>query len=187
MTEERTSYMYPTEDTDPEMEKLFDAWFPQSWYVNKLNPQGWMLCDQMGFIITHEEWDELRTRVDQFMEAVQPTTITYHNDHNEERHRAKTRNTPIRPKAKKKGYVYLIQGINTPWYKIGVTASPVSRLKTIDSGTPFEIRLLGFYAVNDMVEDEKFWHEKFSTSRADGEWFGLTRDEIDSFLAHCGE
>ena len=44
---------------------------------------------------------------------------------------------------------------------------------------PFEIELVHTIKTDDMVEIERFLHEKFADQRTNGEWFCLSDDDIE--------
>jgi len=79
------------------------------------------------------------------------------------------------------GWVYLLEGEQT--YKIGRTKNLSSRLAQISPKLPFEIRLLGALKTADCVELEQELHKRFSGCRTNGEWFGLTLEDIEWFKA----
>jgi hypothetical protein len=70
------------------------------------------------------------------------------------------------------GFVYFI-AIGDPYIthvKIGFTSKhPASRLKGLQTGCPFKMRLLGFiFGTEDM---ERELHDVLKIDRAEGEWF----------------
>jgi hypothetical protein len=85
----------------------------------------------------------------------------------------------VKPKAKRKGYVYLIAGGG--YFKIGLTSNLATRHKQIGSKLPFKTTLIHAIQTNDMEKTEAYWHERFSQNRAEGEWFQLTESEVSEF------
>lgn len=81
----------------------------------------------------------------------------------------------------KPGYVYLMHGIGTEWYKIGLSIDPDKRRVSLETKSPYEIELLNAHKVDDMYTEEAFWHEKFAEKRANGEWFTLSEDDVHEF------
>jgi hypothetical protein len=81
------------------------------------------------------------------------------------------------------GYVYIISEYGDEMlYKIGFTKNhPSIRLKKLSTGNSNEIRLLNFYQSKNYVKIEKMLHLKFNKSRYRGEWFNLTKKEVNSF------
>lgn len=61
-------------------------------------------------------------------------------------------------------WTYFIEG--GPFIKIGSAISPLKRLKELQTGNPYTLRLLAVIA-----DDERWLHWKFSHLRARGEWF----------------
>lgn len=84
------------------------------------------------------------------------------------------------------GYIYLVQGEGTDWYKIGITKSPRQRIKLLGTKTPFPIRTIACYDVDSPQDAETWWHEAFSHKRAHGEWFELDEHDILLFDAQEG-
>ncbi len=76
------------------------------------------------------------------------------------------------------GFVYVIKGVGTPWYKIGVSISPVSRIKNIAAKAPFRCELIHSIAVDDTYGVEGVLHDFFASKRVEGEWFTLDEDDV---------
>ena len=62
--------------------------------------------------------------------------------------------------------------------KIGFTADLSSRLKSLQAGTPHRLELLGTHPGGRAREAA--WHREFASSRAHGEWFQLTPEQMDT-------
>jgi hypothetical protein len=78
----------------------------------------------------------------------------------------------------KEGYVYCFscEGI---YYKIGVSQSdPFSRLSSLQTGNPFEIRFVWCVYVSDRYMVESVIHSYFDDKRVRGEWFELTDTDV---------
>lgn len=86
------------------------------------------------------------------------------------------RSEEVRPQ--QSGYVYLIHGDGTPWYKIGQSKKPYVRLKQLGARAPFRHRLIHSFAVDDMIGVESVLHSHFAPKRAEGEWFELDADDV---------
>ena len=70
-------------------------------------------------------------------------------------------------------YVYFIQQGNGS-IKIGVSANPESRLKSLQTGNSRRLRLLGAVKFSNRMEAmgvEKELHDKYFNLRCQGEWF----------------
>jgi hypothetical protein len=64
--------------------------------------------------------------------------------------------------------VYFIEAHDGP-IKIGVAQNPMNRLRSLQTGHPFELQLLGTIPGN--ATDEKRLHHRFSKYHLRGEWF----------------
>jgi hypothetical protein len=98
------------------------------------------------------------------------------------------RRDPVKltPQARKSsGYVYLMHGDGTEWYKIGHSVNPVTRAAAIGVKAPFEVNLLVSYWAEDRFTDEAIWHRRFETKRVNGEWFALSPEDVSLFQQAC--
>jgi hypothetical protein len=76
------------------------------------------------------------------------------------------------------GFVYFVQATNGGPIKIGYTASdPANRLKSIQTGSPFPLRVIASRAGTRF--DEAELHDALAKQRLSGEWF----DEADLMRA----
>jgi len=74
-------------------------------------------------------------------------------------------------------FVYFIQSGERGPIKIGAAANPFARLRELQTGNPYQLRLL-------LAEDagchawalERALHRRFASSRLGGEWFAITHD-----------
>jgi hypothetical protein len=85
------------------------------------------------------------------------------------------------------GYIYLIHGEGTPWYKIGLSKSPEVRRAQLGTKGPFHYNLLHSFAVDDMDTAERIMHSHFANKAAEGEWFRLDANDIALIqrLSYC--
>ena len=88
------------------------------------------------------------------------------------------------------GFVYLIHMENTTFYKIGMSLDPEMRLRTLQTGNPHLLSLIGMQAVQDMRSAEMGLHLKFESQRVPNstvkEWFDFSDSpgEVeDAFVA----
>lgn len=81
------------------------------------------------------------------------------------------------------GYIYLIHGESTPWYKIGTASKPHKRLGEISAQAPFAPVLIKAFYVKDVAGEESYWHSRFGDKRVRGEWFTLSESDV---LEFCG-
>ena len=88
------------------------------------------------------------------------------------------------------GYVYLIgEKDNIRKYKIGSTkAKDINkRLKQLQTGNSCELYVKDYYKTEHPFKLEKMLHNHFKSSNLIGEWFELTKSNIDDFRGICEE
>lgn len=78
------------------------------------------------------------------------------------------------------GFVYILKA--GPFYKIGKTKQPNNRIKSIATQMPFEIVPIAIIPTLNDKSLEKMLHTAFRLSRANGEWFTLSSDDLQSIL-----
>lgn len=82
------------------------------------------------------------------------------------------------------GWVYLIAAKDTGTLKIGFSLkTPDSRLRTLQTANPHELRLLSL--VRGSRRDEQRFHEQFAHHRVRGEWFEDTAEIREYFSEMC--
>lgn len=88
-------------------------------------------------------------------------------------------------------YIYIIksgaefydsEGKHFNYYKIGVSNSPVNRLKTLQTGCPFLIYLQHTFATKKAYKVEKKLHKKVAKYSANGEWFRVYEEDTEDFF-----
>ena len=138
-----------------------------------------MMLDGCGCSITKAEWDELKEGMENTFERLDVSL------HNERARKAlhDELNKPPSPKEKKvdNGFVYFLKS-ETGHYKIGKTSNVKSRIKTLQVCSPYKLDLYCYFKTSEMSEVEEKMHEIFHEKRANGEWFSITEEEIDSLL-----
>lgn len=80
-------------------------------------------------------------------------------------------------------HVYFIQNIQTQDYKIGKTIDPISRLSQLQTAHSVKNILLLYKSIH--VKDiivERLLHKYFEDFRLNGEWFNITKIQIDDIL-----
>ena len=78
------------------------------------------------------------------------------------------------------GYVYVIQDMShSQQYKIGRTNHPASRLNRFGVELPIKTEVIAILRTDDDKELERRLHQKFASSRTEGEWFALDSAQID--------
>jgi len=81
------------------------------------------------------------------------------------------------------GYVYLIHCMGTDYYKFGSSKiNPELRLNELQTGCPFELKLISYIYQNDYKEIEKYTHYKFRRYRIRGEWYILTSNVLKEMI-----
>ena len=78
-------------------------------------------------------------------------------------------------------YLYAMQC--KEYVKFGVSKNPLARIKELQTGNPFEIKLLLRVEYENFYQIEKQIHEYFDTKRGLGEWFLIDYD-IKSFVKY---
>ena len=78
------------------------------------------------------------------------------------------------------GYVYAIRSDATEAVKIGFSASPIRRLRQLQTGSPDRLRIL--CAIPALQEYESTLHTMFAARRKHGEWFDDADREVSSTL-----
>jgi len=78
--------------------------------------------------------------------------------------------------------IYIIQHEHGP-VKIGHSKDPESRCKSLQTSTPYKLKLMNTFPGN--MQDETHIHRYFAKNKIRGEWFNLT-DEIANLMgADC--
>ena len=73
--------------------------------------------------------------------------------------------------SKKEQYLYLIQNLDNNCLKIGISVNPFKRIKTLQTGSPHKLKLIGVFKGGHLLE--KRLHKMFWESRVrhNSEWF----------------
>lgn len=83
-------------------------------------------------------------------------------------------NYPKMKKPPQHFYVYLVQIGDFPYYKIGIAKDYKTRIKGIQSNSPFEIKLVACVTRDNRsnaLRSEAILHERYSDYSIRGEWF----------------
>lgn len=80
------------------------------------------------------------------------------------------------------GFVYLIKSKPHDLYKIGMSKEPYKRMLSLQTGTPFELKIVHRIFAFDCVQLESALHDHYSAYWVRGEWFELPPKEVSNFL-----
>jgi hypothetical protein len=69
------------------------------------------------------------------------------------------------------GYIYFIENTHDSLIKIGKSLNPSKRLKELQTGSGFELRLIAQKYCSKMLKMEQHLHKKFEEDQMEGEWF----------------
>ncbi len=83
--------------------------------------------------------------------------------------------------ASAKGYVYLQQHGHRAEYKIGKTNKPIRREGELKIELPEQIQPIHYIETDDPSGVESYWHNRFADKRMNGEWFGLSKEDVKAF------
>lgn len=71
-------------------------------------------------------------------------------------------------------YVYLIRAGRTKLYKIGKSNDPQKRLASMQTASPFKLKLVHVFKADNATAAEEALHRRLHENRKEGEWFELT-------------
>ena len=79
------------------------------------------------------------------------------------------------------GYVYMLRHGSRPEYKIGFTWDATRREGEIRLQLPEPATPVHYIATVDPSGVEAYWHGRFKSRRKNGEWFGLSAEDVKEF------
>ncbi len=79
------------------------------------------------------------------------------------------------------GYVYLIQPLDVPVYKIGVSIDVEKRIARKEKEKDYKLEIICSVFVNDRYRTERILHNFFHRYRLAGEWFTLPPEVVENF------
>lgn len=92
--------------------------------------------------------------------------------------------TPAQEAKAAMGFVYLIRAERMPHeYKIGKSNNPEKRSRTIGTKMPVETTLLHSFPCDNASASETMLHTLFGDKRLNGEWFGLSGEDVDFIMS----
>jgi hypothetical protein len=77
------------------------------------------------------------------------------------------------------GQVYLMKAGSH--YKIGRSNAAGRRAYELAIQLPERLEVVHVLDTDDAVGIEKYWHNRFASRRANGEWFALTKADVNAF------
>ena len=77
------------------------------------------------------------------------------------------------------GFVYLMK--SGKFYKIGRSNNADRRAYELKIQLPEKLELIHKIKTDDPIGIEEYWHKRFKDKRKNGEWFELTRQDIEIF------
>jgi hypothetical protein len=80
------------------------------------------------------------------------------------------------------GYVYVIDAVGSGRVKIGRTATPLARLETLDTASPYDLKILRQIKTPDAAELENQLHTRYAQYKVRREWYALPLDVLDQLL-----
>ena len=90
---------------------------------------------------------------------------------------------PVSSKVKGLGYVYIVSMDNHHFYKIGISRKPPHiRLSSLQCGNPYQLRIEAIIHCVDYALLEKRLHQMFIDRKVIGEWYGLSKDELQTAI-----
>lgn len=78
--------------------------------------------------------------------------------------------------------IYFLLDAECDYVKIGFSDSPEIRIPHLQTASPHKLSIITI--IRGTLEDEKKWHDDFSTTRVRGEWFQCSR-ELMSAIANA--
>ena len=84
------------------------------------------------------------------------------------------------------GKVYLVGIPEDNLYKIGWTKGEIDkRIAPLQTGNPKKIEVIHLFESDHHVKLESWVHRQYMGKRMEGEWFELTKEDVDNFLTNC--
>jgi hypothetical protein len=87
-------------------------------------------------------------------------------------------------------WIYLIKAEieDVEYYKIGITKrEPMKRLKELQTGNALQLELIKVFHTNFGNLFESTLHRTYLMEKEKGEWFALTKEQVDGFILTCNK
>ena len=81
------------------------------------------------------------------------------------------------------GYVYVLEGIGSNWFKVGESKDPFGRIAPLQTGCPYKIRLRCCFWASDRKKLESYLHDACKEFQGYGEWFTADCEVIQKMMA----
>ena len=82
----------------------------------------------------------------------------------------------------RKGIVYIVQAEGTTRIKIGRSTLPGPRLASLETASPYRLKVLRQILAQDSPFLERMLHQRYQRYRQKGEWFEIPRDILHDLL-----
>jgi len=79
------------------------------------------------------------------------------------------------------GFVYLVGNREHGWFKIGKSADPTFRIRSISINCPVELEVISLTEAAHYSELEAFLHARFKAKHLRGEWFQFNTTDIKQY------
>lgn len=80
---------------------------------------------------------------------------------------------------KPSSYVYLIECVGSDFYKIGYATNPEQRVKELQIGCPYELRMVNSFPGG--INEERELHARYNNSAIRGEWFQISKSSLEIY------
>ncbi|KAA5546434.1 GIY-YIG nuclease family protein [Adhaeribacter rhizoryzae] len=94
---------------------------------------------------------------------------------------------PIADKSATIGCIYILNIENTDIHKIGFSVNPLSRISSIRTSNPFDIKIAAIFKCFHANKLERELHNHFQSKRKNREWFVLDNENLKEIKEYIGE